>query len=109
MSAVTELVINAEQYRQLYTIEDNGLHEQAPTYDSFVQRTQDGFEWATELTVSAMARSLDVVIRVVSSATSNTGQTTAVVHDYGNRDHTDRMITVAYNAAEAHYLGISPL
>jgi OTU-like cysteine protease len=107
-AAATEMTMNATAYRPLYYTEDNLLREQASTFEQFVQRNFDGSEWATEITVSAMARSLDVVVRVVSSGTDENGYpTAAVLPDYnGGIVDNRRVITVAYNAAESHYLAL---
>ena len=105
-AAVAELIINASDYRPLYAIDDNGQQQQAPTFDLFVVRTEEGTEWATELTITAMARSLDLAIQVVSSGVSN-GQPTATLVTYvAGVNHPDKIITVAYNSAEGHYLAM---
>jgi hypothetical protein len=47
--AVIELQINADLCLPLYTIEENELRLQAPTYELFVERTWHVTEWANEL------------------------------------------------------------
>ena len=108
--AAIELEINRHIYEALYQVEDHGQHEQATTYESFIDRTRRGSEWATELTVCAMARGLDMVIRVVSTVGSNVGHLTAFAKDYDDGVvHRDRVVTVGYNAAEGHYIGLRSL
>lgn len=106
-AAATELATGAGDYRDLYRVEDYAV--QMPTFDLFVQSTWDGTEWATELTVSALACALGVVIRVVSSGTDNNGRPTASFLPYYNPAALDtgRIVTVAYNADEGHYLGLA--
>jgi len=107
-AAVAELRMNEAEYRRLYVIEDNGQEEQAATFDSFLLRTEEGNEWATELTVAAMARSLDVCIQVVSSGDAHRQPTATVVNYVDGVIHPERMITVAYNSFEGHYLAMPP-
>jgi len=68
------------------------------TYELFTNRTWHGHEWATELTVYAVARALGLVVRVMSSAGKGTSE-----QYYG--DSSSTILTVMYNAAEGHYLG----
>lgn len=98
----TEMQINDCVYRPLYYIEDQ---QQALTYDMCFERTCIDTEWATELTVSAMARGLDMIIRVIVSGTSADGRPTVLVKNYTDGVlHFDRIITVGFNAAEQHYI-----
>ena len=103
--AAIELSINRHIYAPVYHVEDD---VQAATYDSFIERTRRSTEWATELTVCAMARGLGMVIRVVSTAGTSRGQPTAFVKDYddGVPPHA-AVVTVGYNAAEGHYVGLT--
>jgi hypothetical protein len=108
LAAATELQINASQYRPLYTLEDGGQHEQAITYEKFVDRTRDQTEWATYMTVSAMAKALDVVIRVVSTTEETNSELTAWQQDFADGvTNQNRLIVVGYNTQVAHYVGFS--
>ena len=67
MAAALELEIHADDYRPLYALEDHGQGEQATTYEEFIRRTKYEMEWATAMTVAALARSLDVCIAVIAN------------------------------------------
>jgi predicted GIY-YIG superfamily endonuclease len=107
--AARQLELHAHVYRPLYMVQycDTSpmQNRQAPTFDLFVYRTEHESEWATEMTVSAMARGLDAVIRVISTAETNNRQLQAFATDYteGVND-IHNIITVGYNAAEEHYI-----
>jgi hypothetical protein len=103
--AAIEMRINAQLYRPLYRRED---FQQAATYERFVAMTDEANEWATEVTVAAMARGLDFGIRVVSTTNGSDGQPTAFVKDYTDGvSAVHRMLIVGYNVAEGHYVGFS--
>ena len=70
VAAALELKIHSQQYRPLYIVEDHGQFVQAPTYDLFVDRTENGAEWATAMTVAAMAVAIGIPIKVISTATN---------------------------------------
>jgi len=103
--AATELYINRHQYAHRYVVEDYEQRQQARTFETFVELTGSGSEWATELTVTAMARGLNMVICVISTAGPST-QPSAFCRFYreGVTRH-DQIITVGFNAVEGHYVG----
>jgi acyl transferase domain-containing protein len=105
LAACLELQLNAQEYRSLYMVDDGGQHVQAATYDEFVRRTRDGGEWATQMTVAAMAKALNVVIQVVSTDTNSAGGITAWMHTFsdGVTSHDGKVIVVGYNKQTAHY------
>jgi hypothetical protein len=104
LAASLELDINAPHYRPLYVVDDHGQNVQARTYEEFVRRTRDGAEWATNMTVAAMAKALDVVIRVISTDRNSAGETTAWVQNFGDGvTRKDMIITVGFNKQSAHY------
>lgn len=107
--AATELLINRHLYEPLYVVEDDDQRQRAPTYALFVERTLAGHEWATELTVSAMARGLNVVVRVISTGDGFDGRPNcfAKLYEDGVTQH-NRLLTVGFNAAEAHYIALVP-
>jgi hypothetical protein len=103
--AAIEMRINAQLYRPLYRRED---FQQAATFQRFVEMTDKANEWATEVTVAAMARGLDFAIRVVSTTNGSDGQPIAFVKDYTDGvSAAHRTLIVGYNVAEGHYVGFS--
>jgi hypothetical protein len=105
LAAAMQLQMNADSYRPLYALEDYGLHQQAATFELFVDRTLNGTEWATQLTVAAMAAALNSRIHVVSTTTDANGRATAWEQDFAD-EVTDpgRMLVVGYNRQTAHYV-----
>jgi OTU-like cysteine protease len=100
-----ELQCNAAIYRQCFDVEVIAEHEQAETFDEFVDKTWHGSEWATELTVLAVARALGVIIQVISTSGSTS---TTFDQFYGSwTGSNDVIVTVLYNAEVGHYLGYS--
>ena len=59
---------------------NSNRQQQAATFDIIVACTEQASEWATELTFAAMARSLYVVIQVITSATENGSPTASCVN-----------------------------
>ena len=109
LAASVELEIHAEHYRPLYTIEDNGQFEQARTYDQFIQRTRDGYEWATQMTISAMATALQLTIRIISTATDENQQPTANQIDIEpDVSRCGEFIVIGFDSVSAHYVGFQP-
>ena len=105
-AAALELQINSEHYRPLYALEDHGQNEQAKSFEQFIEQTRDGFEWANAMTVAAMAKSLDVVIKVISTSTNHQGHVTAYQVDNSDGVRAlDRMIVVGFDSVSAHYVG----
>jgi len=101
-----ELERNAAGYRPLYFTEDHGRGDQAVTYDLYVHRIRYERELATDITIGAMVHGLDRPIRVLMSSNDEFGRPQCTVKRFWKgvtRDVPD--ITVAYNAAEGHYLG----
>ena len=41
------------------------MNVQAATYDEFVRKTREEQEWATQMTVAAMAKAIDSVISYI--------------------------------------------
>ena len=106
VAAALELKIHSQQYRPLYIVEDHGQFVQAPTYDLFVDRTENGVEWATAMTVAAMAVAIGIPIKVISTATNASGLITAYQIDNAEGvNYANEMIVVGYNSATAHYVG----
>ena len=106
VAAALELQIHSQQYRPLYIVEDHGQFVQAPTYDLFVDRTANGVEWATAMTVAAMAVAIGIPIKVISTATNASGLITAYQIDNAEGvNYANEMIVVGYNSATAHYVG----
>jgi hypothetical protein len=104
--AATELLINRHLYEPLYSVEDDD-QRQAPTYALFVERTLAGSEWATELTVSAMARGLNMVVRVISTGHGFDGRPDGFSKRYEDGvTQNDRILTVGYKTDEAHYVAL---
>jgi hypothetical protein len=59
LAAAFELTLNSDQYSYVdLTEQERGQRQQSVTYGEFVNQTRDGLEWATQVTVAAMARSL---------------------------------------------------
>ena len=58
-------------------VEDNGQLEQAATFEQFIHRTRDGYKWATQMTISAMATALQLTIKIISTGTDANEQPTA--------------------------------
>lgn len=107
LAAAMELEINAELYRPLYSVEDISLGQghQAATSEQFVRRTRDGCAWATSMTVASMAKSLNMVINVISTTSDSTGRLSAWVNSFSDGvTHADRCIIVGYNRETAHYV-----
>ena len=106
VAAALELKIHSQQYRPLYIVEDHGQFVQAPTYDLFVDRTENGVEWATAMTVAAMAVAIGIPIKVISTATNASGLITAYQIDNAEGvNYSNEMIVVGYNSATALYVG----
>ena len=106
VAAALELQRHSQQYRPLYVVEDHGQFVQAPTYDLFVDRTANGVEWATAMTVAAMAVAIGIPIKVISTATNANGLITAYQIDNAEGvNYANEMIVVGYNSATAHYVG----
>ena len=106
VAAALELKIHSQQYRPLYIVEDHGQFVQAPTYDLFVDRTENGGEWATAMTVAAMAVAIGIPIKVISTATNASGLITAYqIDNTEGVNYSNEMIVVGYNSATAHYVG----
>ena len=106
MAAALELEIHADDFRPLYALEDHGQGEQATTYEEFIRRTKYEMEWATAMTVAALARSLDVCIAVIATNTKPNGEVTA--YQVNNTDGVvarDKVIFVGYDSQAAHYVG----
>jgi hypothetical protein len=60
------------------------------------------------MTVSAMAKALDVVIRVVSTTEETNSELTAWQQDFADGvTNQNRLIVVGYNTQVAHYVGFS--
>lgn len=91
-------------------VEDNGQHQQAPTYELFVDRTERGREWATEMSVAGLAQGMDIVIRVVRTMTDDDGNVTAQAELYDEGVlRRDSILTVGFNSATGHYVGFRAL
>lgn len=104
-----QLQLHAASYRQLYVATDD---EQAPTFDLFVQRTRDSNEWATQLSIAALARGLRRVIRVVATGVDRGGQLTVHVADYSEGippPVPDSVIVVGFNQVQQHYVGLGTM
>ena len=98
-----ELKINHLIYRHLYIVDDDG----ANNYDTFVANTTLGNEWATELTISALARALNVAISVLSTSVDNNGHVTAFECLYDDDvSNTNDSIRVGYISSERHYVAL---
>ena len=98
-----ELKVNHLKYRPLYIADDDG----ANNYDTFIAITSHGNEWATELTICALARVLNVAISVLSTSIDNSGYPTAFERLYDD-DVCDKnaLIRVGYISSERHYVGL---
>jgi len=107
LAAGLELNLNSELYRPLYAVENEyGQNIQACTYDEFVRKTRDEKEWATQMTVAALAKALDVVIRVISTDTDRSGCNTAFSQDYCDGVNCiDKSVIVGFNKESSHYIG----
>jgi len=99
-----ELTRNASYYERMYHLEGN---DQAKTYDAYVDGIWRGREWATEVTICAMAQGLDTPIRVFSSGTDVRGRPMCRVSQYSEGVSGNRAgeITVVLNSVEGHYMG----
>ena len=108
--AAARLRANQPEWEERYVVEDNGQHEQAPTYDLFVDRTERGREWATEMSVAALAEGMDIVIRVIRTMTDDDGSVTAQAQLYDEGVvRRQSILTVGFNSAEGHYIGFRAL
>jgi hypothetical protein len=107
-AAGLELEMNAELYRFVYLTEHQvGQNEQSATYGEFVRETSEGQKWATQITVAAMARSLDIVIRLISTDTDRVRNcASGFVESYRvGVNKLDMSIVIGFNKMTAHYVG----
>ena len=110
LAAALELNLKLELYKYVYLTENEaGQHHQSATYEEFVRQIREGLEWATQITVAAMAKSLDLVIRLVST-TDNSVNKRVFVQNYSDGVHSvNKSKEIGFNRMTAHYVGIISL
>ena len=80
---------------------------QARTFDAYVAGTRTGNEWATEMCVSSLAKALNISIRAISTFDGEYQLPSALVSDYVDGVTSDVFISIAFNKASQHYVGIA--